>query len=131
MAHVRGHPDDFAVWAEAGGDRWSYEALLPAFRRSERFSGGASAAHGADGPLPVLLPADEVHPLVQALHGRRGARSARRSSATTMSDRSPASAPNSLTIRDGRRVSVADAYLTPETRGRLTLLTGCDRRTAD
>ena len=124
MAHVRGHPDDFAVWAEAGGDGWSYEALLPAFRRSERFSGGPSAAHGADGPLPVLLPSDEIHPLV-----RDFMQAGRSLGAPPLGDHNigplAGTAPNSLTIRNGRRISVADAYLTPETRGRLTLLTGC------
>src|SRR5215475_5555142 len=65
MAHVRGHPDDFAPWSAAGGPGWSYEALLPAFRRSERFSGGASAVHGDAGPLDVLLPDEQIHPLVR------------------------------------------------------------------
>ena len=125
MAHVRGHPDDFALWAEAGGPRWSYEALLPAFRRSERFSGGSSKAHGADGPLPVFLPADELHPLV-----RDFMRAGRSIGGPQLDDHNighlAGVAPNSLTIRDGRRVTVADAYLTPEARDRLTLIiTGC------
>ncbi|HTI33316.1 MAG TPA: GMC family oxidoreductase N-terminal domain-containing protein, partial [Miltoncostaea sp.] len=43
MAYVRGHPSDFDAWAEAGGPGWGFDALLPYFLRSERFSGGASA----------------------------------------------------------------------------------------
>jgi pyridoxine 4-oxidase len=48
MAHVRGAREDFAAWAEATGSRrWSYEGLLPGFRRTESFSLGAGWAGGA------------------------------------------------------------------------------------
>src|ERR1700686_2089626 len=54
MAHVRGSRDDFRAWMDATDSaRWSYEGLLPAFRRLESFSGGLSEHHGADGPLPA------------------------------------------------------------------------------
>src|SRR6202140_4848170 len=67
MAHVRGSRDDFRAWMDATGSaRWSYEGLLPAFRRLESFSGGSSEHHGADGPLPVWLPDAELSPLVRA-----------------------------------------------------------------
>src|ERR1700733_1023683 len=71
MAHVRGAREDFNAWSDiTGSSRWSYEGLLPAFRRTENFSGGADAQHGgagtqhggigaqhgAAGPLPVMLP---------------------------------------------------------------------------
>lgn len=123
MAHVRGHPDDFAPWAAAGGPGWSHEALLPAFRRSERFSGGASAVHGDAGPLDVLLPDEQVHPLI---HDYMAAGLA--IGAPWLGDHNAGPlagvAPNQLTIRDGRRVSVADAYLAPILgRPNLTLLT--------
>jgi choline dehydrogenase-like flavoprotein len=122
MAHVRGHPDDFRAWAEAAGERWSYPALLAAFRRSEAFSGGASAAHGADGPLPVYLPSDDLHPIVGAFMeaGRSlGAPDLGEHNAGPLAG----VAPNSLAIRGGRRVSVADAYLTAAVRSRLSLFT--------
>jgi len=124
MAHVRGHPDDFAPWAEAGGAGWSYEALLPAFRRSERFSGGASAVHGDAGPLDVLLPDEQIHPLVRDYMAAGLA-----IGAPWLGDHNAGPlagvAPNQLTIRDGRRLSVADAYLAPVLgRPNLTLLTG-------
>ena len=123
MAHVRGHPDDFAPWAAAGGPGWSYEALLPAFRRSERFSGGASAMRGDAGPLDVLLPDQQIHPLVRDYMAAGVA-----IGAPWLGDHNAGPlagvAPNQLTIRDGRRLSVADAYLTPVLgRPNLTLLT--------
>jgi pyridoxine 4-oxidase len=67
MAHVRGAEDDFLAWTEiTGASRWSYEGLLPAFRRTESFSGGASEQHGTGGPLPVMLPDEELSPVVRA-----------------------------------------------------------------
>lgn len=125
MAHVRGHADDFAPWAEATGDaRWSYAGLLPAFRRSEAFSRGADASHGADGPLTVYLPDQEVSPVVRAYMAAGVARGV-----PEIGDHNAGPlngvAPNSLTIRDGKRVSAADAWLVPVLhRPNLTLITG-------
>jgi len=75
MAHVRGHPDDFDTWAQAGGDRWSYAGLLPGFKRSESFAAFQAPGRGADGPLDVYLPDEEVAPVVRPslLPARRSA----------------------------------------------------------
>jgi len=123
MAHVRGHPSDFDAWAAAAGPGWDFATLLTYFRRSERFSGGASALHGADGPLDVVLP-DEVHPLVEA-YMRAGEEIGLRPSGDHNGPRMDGPARNSLTIRAGRRLSVADAYLTPA-QGRPNLTLACD-----
>ncbi len=124
MAHVRGHPDDFAAWAEAGGADWSYVALLPHFVRSERFSGPARAGRGTSGPLDVRLPGEDVSPVVRAYM-----EAGRSIGAPTLTDHNSGpltgTALNSLTVRDGRRLSLADAYLTEDVRARsnLTILT--------
>jgi pyridoxine 4-oxidase len=125
MAHVRGAKDDFRLWTEiTGASRWSYEALLPAFRRTESFSGGASEQHGAGGPLPVLLPDAELSPVVRAYMAAGLAAGipwlGEHNTGTLIGV-----APNSLTIRAGRRVTAADAYLEPVlARGNLTVLSG-------
>lgn len=123
MAHVRGHRRDFDPWVEAGGKDWSFDALLPYFKRSERFSGGADTYHGADGPLDVLLPADGLHPITHAYMAASEAIGIPASGDHNGAQMEGA-APNSLTIRDGKRLSVADAYLTDEVRQRpnLTIL---------
>ncbi|MCK0198934.1 GMC family oxidoreductase N-terminal domain-containing protein [Ancylobacter sp. 6x-1] len=125
MAHVRGHADDFQHWAEVTGSRlWSYEGLLPGFRRSERFSRGVDAVHGGHGPLPVYLPCAEVSPVVRAYMDSglgRGIPWIGEHNGGPLNG----VAPNSLTIREGRRVSAADAWLTPALgRPNLTLITG-------
>ena len=51
MAYVRGHRGDYDRWAASGLADWSYEKVLPFFRRQESWEGGANAYRGADGPL--------------------------------------------------------------------------------
>jgi pyridoxine 4-oxidase len=123
MAHVRGAREDFRAWSDAtGSSRWSYEGLLPAFRRTENFSGGAGEQHGGQGPLTVMLPDAEVSPVVRAYMAAGLA-----AGIPWRGDHNMGSllgvAPNSLTIRAGRRVTAADAYLDPvRARTNLTLI---------
>ncbi|WP_382303963.1 GMC family oxidoreductase [Herbiconiux sp. UC225_62] len=126
MAHMRGCRADFDRWVEATGDpRWSWDGLLPFFRASENFSGGADAVHGADGPLPVLLPGPELSsPLVLDYLAAWNALGVPRIPDHNQGEMLGAT-PNSLTIRDGNRVTVSDVYLDPVLgRPNLTLLTG-------
>jgi choline dehydrogenase len=51
LIYVRGQPQDYDRWAEAGNPGWGWRDVLPYFIRSEGNSRGASATHGADGPL--------------------------------------------------------------------------------
>lgn len=128
MAHMRGCRADFDRWVAATGDeRWSWDALLPYFRKMESFSGGADAAHGADGPLPVLLPGPELSsPLVADYLQAWSALGATRIDGHNRGEMLGAT-PNSLTIRDGERVTVADAYLSPVLdRPNLTVITGVE-----
>jgi pyridoxine 4-oxidase len=125
MGHVRGHPDDFRPWAEAGGPRWSYDGLLAGFMRSEDFSGPESPERGRGGPMPVYLPDAEVSPVARAYMeaGRAlGAPQLRDHNGRELAG----TAPNSLNIRNGRRVTAAEAYLPPAvlSRPNLSLLLG-------
>jgi len=58
MAYVRGHRNDYDGWAQLGLRGWSYDDVLPYFIRAEHNQRGASAYHGADGPLRVSDVAD-------------------------------------------------------------------------
>ncbi|WP_291037350.1 GMC family oxidoreductase N-terminal domain-containing protein [Herbiconiux sp.] len=130
MAHMRGCRADFDHWVEATGDRrWSWEALLPAFIRSENFEGGAGpvdpVVHGTTGPLPVMLPGPGLSsPLVQDYLTAWEALGVPRIPDHNGGEMLGAT-PNSLTIRNGERVTVSDVYLDPAAgRPNLSVLTG-------
>ncbi len=54
MLYVRGNPADFDGWAQMGARGWSYEEVLPFFRKSETYHGqGEAEFRGDDGPLQV------------------------------------------------------------------------------
>lgn len=53
MLYVRGHREDYDGWAELGCQGWSWDEVLPYFRKAECHENGADEIHGADGPLHV------------------------------------------------------------------------------
>ena len=54
MIYIRGNRHDFDAWRDDYGcDGWGYADLLPYFLRAESNARGASAYHGATGPLSV------------------------------------------------------------------------------
>ena len=54
MIYTRGHPSDYDAWAAEGNAGWSWDEVLPYFRKAEHNERGADAFHGADGPLNVM-----------------------------------------------------------------------------
>lgn len=53
MCYIRGHASDYDEWASLGNQGWSYDEVLPYFRKSETQERGGDDYHGADGPLYV------------------------------------------------------------------------------
>jgi hypothetical protein len=53
MCYCRGHRRDYDDWADSGASGWSFEEVLPYFRKSEDQENGASPYHGTGGPLSV------------------------------------------------------------------------------
>ena len=119
MGHVRGHPQDFDRWAEAGADGWNWSTLRPCFIRSETSPFAPEEGYGGKGPVRLCQPATP-HPLSLA-HCEAGRTLGLR---PIRDHNGPALAGptlNTLTIVDGRRQSVADAYLTEAVRARPNL----------
>ena len=52
-AFYRGVPEDFDAWASMGNDEWSYEKVLPFFRKLETDVDRHGDYHGAEGPIFV------------------------------------------------------------------------------
>lgn len=72
MAYVRGHPGDFDKWELLGADGWSYDAVLPYFKKSERFNATNAvsidpASHSDEGRLGVSVRSPVLPPSLQFL----------------------------------------------------------------
>src|SRR5437588_12029214 len=65
LLYVRGQPQDFDHWRQLGNAGWSFDDVLPYFRRAEDQERGADVLHGAGGPLAVSNVC-EPHPLCEA-----------------------------------------------------------------
>ena len=63
MLYVRGHPRDYDIWRQLGNEGWSYEDVLPYFKKSEKNENGSSEFHGSEGELGVQNPTFENNPL--------------------------------------------------------------------
>ena len=53
MIYMRGQRSDYDHWAQLGNRGWSWDDVLPVFKRSEDFQHGADEYHGAGGELRV------------------------------------------------------------------------------
>ena len=53
LIFIRGQHEDFDRWGRLGATGWGYRALLPYFKRYERYEGGESEYHGAAGEFGV------------------------------------------------------------------------------
>ena len=65
MVYIRGQAEDFDHWRQLGNTGWSFEDVLPYFKRAEHQMRGADAFHGTGGPLCVSDVADH-HPICEA-----------------------------------------------------------------
>ena len=126
-AWVRGHPSDYDNWAYQGNPGWAWRDVEPIFRRIEDWHGPARAARGTGGPMYVAPPVDPnviAHAFVQS-GPSVGLPIVEDNNGPSMEGTSFFD----LTVKEGRRFSVADAYLRPAmTRANLTVTTRADAR---
>lgn len=67
MIYVRGQPRDFDLWEAGGCEGWSFDGVLPYFKKSEHQERGADKFHGVNGPVWVSdLPS--THPIADAFN---------------------------------------------------------------
>ncbi|GGA65710.1 dehydrogenase [Nitratireductor aestuarii] len=111
MVFVRGHREDFDRWARNGATGWSYEDVLPYFRKLENWAGERAECRGADGPLDVRENAYQ-DPLNAAFAEALPAYGLPRNPDYNRGDMR-GFAPLQQTLRGGRRASAAVAYLKP------------------
>ena len=53
LLYIRGQSNDYNYWRQLGNVGWSWEDVLPYFRKAENFEHGENEFHGTEGPLSV------------------------------------------------------------------------------
>ncbi len=67
MLYLRGNMENYNGWAASGCEGWSFEDILPFYKKLENHEDGETAYHGASGPIQVTRhPADQVSPVSNA-----------------------------------------------------------------
>jgi choline dehydrogenase len=124
LLYIRGQPADFNDWAGVyGAHGWSYRELLPFFKRSEAYEGGASEFHGSLGELGVSDLRND-HPYCEAWLAA-GAEAGHPSTDDFNGARSDGLGRYQLTLRGRWRCDAASAFLAPaRVRPNLTVVTG-------
>lgn len=122
MAYVRGNRGDYDRWAASGLTEWSYDKVLPYFRKQETWEGGASQYRGGDGPVSTQFCRYKDE-LIDAF-----AEASRQAGFAQTDDYNAEHQEGfgrlQMTIGNGRRASTATAYLRPAMkRPNLTVLT--------
>lgn len=113
-AFVRGQRLDYDTWAQLGNRGWSYDDVLPVFRRMEHFERGADEWRARGGPLRVSEVRDR-NPLYDALF-RAGVESGLPHNPDYNGERQEGICKTQATISRGRRMSAAHCYLRPARR---------------
>ncbi|MFM1814594.1 MAG: hypothetical protein RLZ98_1289 [Pseudomonadota bacterium] len=111
MAFTRGNPGDYDGWARLGCTGWSYEEVLPYFRRVETWQGGESQWRGGFGPVGVEW-ARTKDPLYDAFI-EAGVAAGYPKTPDYNSPDQIGFGRSQYSIRDGYRSSSARAYLKP------------------
>ncbi|SFB04280.1 Choline dehydrogenase [Collimonas sp. OK607] len=111
MVYIRGHRSDYDHWAELGNNGWSFDDVLPYFKKSEHNERICNAWHGQDGPLWVsdLRTDNPLH-----LHYLEAARQAGYPlSEDFNAEHQEGLGVYQVTQKNGERWSAARAYLMP------------------
>ncbi len=111
LIYIRGQKEDFDLWRQMGNGGWSFDDVLPYFRRAEHQERGADDYHGIGGPLGVsdLRSEHELHDAFIAAAREAGYKLNRDFNGVDQEGVGPLQ----LTVRGGRRSSTAVSYLRP------------------
>jgi choline dehydrogenase len=123
MIYSRGVPGDYDNWAYRGCYGWSWDEVLPYFKRSEDHQDGASRLHGHGGPLPVSR-IRSPNPLAAAFV-EAAAQAGLPRVADPNGEECLGVSYTQLTVRDGRRCSAWTSFVDPiRSNPALTVVTG-------
>ncbi|OKH45245.1 choline dehydrogenase [Calothrix sp. HK-06] len=111
MIYMRGNYQDYDHWESLGNPGWSYQHVLPYFKKSEHQQRGASEFHGMDGELSVT---DLISPAVVSQRFVEAAVALGYAHNPDVNGMQQEGAGlYQLTIKEGKRHSTATAFLVP------------------
>lgn len=112
MVFVRGQATDFDEWAAMGNPGWSWDEVLPWFKKLENNQAGENAWRGTGGPLDVSDVSGQAHPLCSVY-----LQAGEQAGLPINHDLNGASQEGvgiyQITTRQGVRASASSAYLRP------------------
>ena len=121
MVYIRGHKWDYDHWSELGNNGWSYDEVLPYFKRAEHNEVFDDNYHGQNGPLNVCkirnqnTPTDDFVKTGSEIFGYND---------DFNGENQEGIGYYQTTQKDGKRCSAAKAYLVPSLdRDNLTIMT--------
>jgi choline dehydrogenase len=110
MVYIRGQAEDFDHWRQLGNTGWSFDDVLPYFRRAEHQVRGGDGFHGSGGPLCVSDV--ERHPIAEAFIDSAMALGYERNDDFNGAQQDGVGY-HQTTTRNGKRCSTAVGYLNP------------------
>ncbi|WP_395712220.1 GMC family oxidoreductase [Reyranella sp.] len=120
MVYIRGQAQDYDHWAQLGNRGWSWQDVLPVFKRMENYNGGSDELRGRNGPLRITDTPRHKIPLLEKM-----IEAASKIGLPFNPDLNGATQDgigmSQVTIAKGRRQSTAFCYLDPA-RGRSNLV---------
>jgi choline dehydrogenase len=117
MVYIRGQAEDFDHWRQLGNTGWSFDDVLPYFKRAEDQQSIRDDFHGKSGPLAVSDV--EKHPIAEAFIAAATSLGFPRNDDFNGA-RQDGVGYHQTTTRNGKRCSTAVGYLNPA-RGRTNL----------
>ena len=122
LVYVRGNKLDYDTWAQMGNTGWSYDDVLPFFKKMENYQGELSQIRGGDGPLKVSEVTDR-NPIYDGLFKAAEENKIPVNKDYNGDDQEGISY-TQTTIYKGERMSAKIAYLSPiKSRKNLTIIT--------
>ncbi len=120
MVYIRGQAQDYDHWAQLGNRGWSWQDVLPVYKRMENYDGGSDELRGRAGPLRITDTPRHRIPLLEKM-----IEAAQKIGLPFNPDLNGATQEgigmSQVTIAKGRRQSTAFCYLDPA-RGRANLV---------
>jgi choline dehydrogenase len=110
MVYIRGQAEDFDHWRQLGNTGWSFQDVLPLFKRAEHQVRGPDEFHSSGGPLCVSDV--QPHPLCEAFIQAAMAEGLPRNDDFNGA-RQEGVGYHQTTTRNGKRCSTAVGYLRP------------------